>query len=127
MEFFRSNVWTISGIGVRLQRSQKGRDGQTFGGYMRNGKLIVLVGVMAAGILSAEAQDSFEPGVQPAFANPGSPVSPNTMLMAPTMPPPPWKQPVPISPGRGLVYVPGNWAWNGGAWVWIPGAWMTPP
>src|SRR5437660_4559340 len=84
-------------------------------------KLIALaaVCVMAAGIVSSEAQ----PSVSLNFGNPGSPWAPNTMMVAPTLPPPPWSQPVPAPPGPGMVWVDGNWAWNGsasgGAWTWF--------
>lgn len=92
---------------------------------MRKGKLVALIAacVTAAGLLGAEAQ----PSVQLNFGNPGTPISPNTMLVAPTMPPPLWRQPATIAPGPGFVWVDGNWAWNGGAWVWVPGTWARPP
>src|SRR5262249_28933982 len=92
---------------------------------MRKRKLIALaaVCVTATAIVSAEAQ----PSVQLNFGNRGSPWAPNTMIDAPTMPPPLWIQPPPRSPGPGFVWVEGNWAWNGGAWVWVPGAWAQPP
>jgi hypothetical protein len=94
---------------------------------MRKRQLIALVAVcvIAAGIMSTEAQPSGS--VQLNFGNPGSVLSPNTMIEAPTMPPPLWVQPTPRPPGPGFVYVDGNWAWNGGAWVWVPGAWVQPP
>lgn len=96
---------------------------------MRKKKLIALaaVAVMTAGILSVEAQ----PSVSLNIGNPGSPWAPNTLMVAPTMPPPLWSQPVPRPPGPGFVWVDGNWAWNGsangGAWTWVPGAWTQPP
>jgi hypothetical protein len=31
------------------------------------------------------------------------------------------------SPGRGFVWVPGYYRWDGRAYVWAPGAWMRPP
>src|SRR5262245_60461277 len=91
---------------------------------MRKEKLIALAAayVMAVGIVNTKAQ----PSVQLNFG-PGSPVSPNTMVMAPTMPPPLWGPAVPMSPRRGVVYAPGTWAWHGAAWVWVPGAWVAPP
>src|SRR5215475_631958 len=92
---------------------------------MRKTKLIALaaVWVLTAGIISAEAQ----PAVSLNFGNPGSPWAPNTLTVAPTLPPPLWVQPTPRPPGPGMVWVDGNWAWNGGAWVWVPGAWTRPP
>jgi hypothetical protein len=89
---------------------------------MRKRKLIALAAgcMMAAGVISTEAQPSGS--VQLNFGNPGTPWAPNTMMMAPTMPPPLWHRPPPIAPGPGMVWVDGNWAWNGGGWAWVPGA-----
>src|SRR5262245_58438616 len=111
-----------------------GPDNEPFGGFggrMRNRKLIALTAVctIAAGLVSTDAQPSGS--VQLNFGNPGSPWAPNTMMVAPTLPPPLWSQPTPRPPGPGMVWVDGNWAWsgnaNGGAWVWVPGAWTQPP
>jgi WXXGXW repeat (2 copies) len=87
---------------------------------MRKRKLIVLaaVGVIAAGILTAKAQPGFVPG---------SPLSPNTMMQAPSMPPPVPTMAVPRSPGPQFVWAPGSWAWNRSGWAWVPGAWVMPP
>lgn len=92
---------------------------------MKKRKMIVLaaIGLVAAGIVSAEAQ-RFGPTV---MVTPGSPLSPNTIMVAPGMPPPLRTQVIPRSPRRGFVWAPGSWAWNGGTWVWVPGAWVRPP
>ena len=92
---------------------------------MRKGKVMVLAAIMAAGVVTAEAQP-FRQTVQPAFIGPGSPMSPSTMFEAPGMPPPPRMQVIPRSPGPRFVWAPGTWAWNGG-WGWVPGAWVPPP
>src|SRR5690242_7418040 len=30
-------------------------------------------------------------------------------------------------PGRGYVWTPGYYRWDGRAYVWMPGAWVLPP
>jgi hypothetical protein len=46
-----------------------------------------------------------------------------------TAPSPPPALRVELAPGAiaGLVWIPGYWAWDGGAYRWIPGAWARPP
>jgi hypothetical protein len=92
---------------------------------MRKLKVIGLAAacLLSAGCASTEAQ----PSVQVNVGARVSPMSPNTLMFAPTMPPHRWRQPIPMAPGPGMVWVDGNWAWNGGAWVWVPGTWARPP
>lgn len=88
---------------------------------MSKGKLIVLVGLLAAGIVTTDAQ-RFGPRARRG----GGPLSPRTALISPGMPPPPRFQARGMAPGPGMVWAPGSWAWNGG-WVWVDGGWVAPP
>lgn len=42
-------------------------------------------------------------------------------------PPAPIVEPVPSVPGRGYVWQPGYWSWNGVQWVWVPGTYVVAP
>ncbi|HLX72608.1 MAG TPA: hypothetical protein VKV04_23550 [Verrucomicrobiae bacterium] len=90
---------------------------------MKRRKVIVLVGALVAGIVSADAQPSFSPRSRRGWG----PTSPNTMLISPGMPPAPRFQARGRAPGPGMVWAPGSWAWRGGGWVWVDGGWISPP
>ena len=57
-----------------------------------------------------------------AYAPQGAPT-----LVAPTAPPPPQVEVIPVAPGPQYVWVGGYWGWNGGAWVWMGGRWVVRP
>ncbi len=42
-------------------------------------------------------------------------------------PPPPVVVTPPPAPGRGYVWVPGYYTWNGANYVWANGTWVVPP
>jgi hypothetical protein len=43
-------------------------------------------------------------------------------------PPPPARvEFVPLDPGRGAVWIDGEWAWQGRRWAWRIGRWVAPP
>ena len=80
---------------------------QGFGGDMRKVMRLAAIFVMAAGIVSSDAQ--------------------GFRRSAPGMPPPRQREVVPRSPGPQFVWAQGYWAWDGRGWVWVPGAWLFPP
>ncbi len=42
-------------------------------------------------------------------------------------PPPPRREVIVTSPGRGYVWQAGYHRWENGAYVWVPGRWVLPP
>lgn len=51
---------------------------------------------------------------------------PQTVVVAPTAPPAPQVEVVPVAPSPYYGWAPGYWAWNGG-WVWIGGRYVVRP
>src|ERR1035438_1171197 len=60
----------------------------------------------------------------PVPAQPGP--TPQAAVVAPSAPPPPQVEYVPVAPGPYYVWAPGYWSWNGG-WVWVGGRYMSRP
>ncbi len=50
-----------------------------------------------------------------------------TIVVAPTAPPPPQVETIPPPPAAVDVWTPGHWAWNGGTWAWTPGQYIARP
>ena len=73
---------------------------------MRKVMRLAAIFVMAAGIVSSDAQ--------------------GFRRSAPGMPPPRQREVVPRSPGPQFVWAQGYWAWDGRGWVWVPGTVWAP-
>src|SRR5580658_9305492 len=53
---------------------------------------------------------------------------PSSALTSVPIPPPPARvEAVPPSPGKGSVWVDGEWSYRRGRWAWILGRWVIPP
>jgi hypothetical protein len=48
-------------------------------------------------------------------------------LIAPTAPPAPETEVIPVTPGDEYVWTAGYWRYNGGQWVWTPGSYVMRP
>ena len=115
-----------------------------------------MVGLMMAGIAAvatgcAEPRTEYVPAYSapPGYAYPAPPAVPpqpgavsgdtnlppgtvyelqaGATLVAPTAPPAPQVEVVPVAPGPAYYWVPGYWGWNGTVWVWVSGAWRPRP
>jgi hypothetical protein len=53
-------------------------------------------------------------------------ISAGTNPVAPSQPPPPQAEVIPVSPGADYLWTPGWWSWNGDAWIWFGGYWGHP-
>lgn len=94
--------------------------------------LVILTGLSALALVEpTEIQARIAPGVvlAPPPAAPQQVFVPQPTVVAPGWAPAPPMTPVmpiPRSPGRGFVWTPGYYDWNGG-WVWTGGRWVRPP
>src|SRR5205823_3188164 len=52
--------------------------------------------------------------------------SPRGRLYVRVGPPAPIIETRVVAPGRGYVWLPGFYSWNGGVYVWVPGRWERP-
>jgi hypothetical protein len=50
-----------------------------------------------------------------------------TVIIAPTAPPPARVETIPAAPSTAMVWQAGHWNWNGANWVWDPGQYVAPP
>ena len=55
------------------------------------------------------------------------PASAQTIVVAPTAPPPPEVETIPPPPVSVDIWTPGHWAWNGADWSWMPGHYVARP
>lgn len=46
---------------------------------------------------------------------------------APYAPPAPLAEVESTPPAPGMVWIAGDWHWNGADYVWVPGHWVSPP
>jgi hypothetical protein len=51
----------------------------------------------------------------------------SALSLVPIAPPPSRVEQVPDSPGRGAVWVDGEWVYRRGRWAWLLGRWVTVP
>jgi hypothetical protein len=61
------------------------------------------------------------------IATVNAPVTPSTVAVSGSEPPPAPDQPVVAAPAPGYVWIGGEWQWNGYAWVWAQGQWIIAP
>ena len=50
-----------------------------------------------------------------------------TVVIAPSAPPPPQAETIPSPPAAVDTWVPGHWAWTGTEWSWVPGQYIARP
>ncbi|HEY6431600.1 MAG TPA: hypothetical protein VIZ17_06415 [Acetobacteraceae bacterium] len=62
-----------------------------------------------------------------ALAALSGPATAQTVVIAPTAPPPPQVETIPPPPAPVDVWTPGHWAWNGTTWAWAPGQYIARP
>lgn len=55
------------------------------------------------------------------------PASAQTIVVAPTAPPPPQVETIPAPPASIDVWTPGHWSWSGTNWAWVQGQYMARP
>ena len=51
----------------------------------------------------------------------------NTVVTAPTAPPPQRVEAIPPSPGPQMAWEPGHWSFDGATWNWVPGHFEAAP
>ncbi len=78
--------------------------------------------VLITGVASARAQSAqvMTPAAIPAQS---------TVLVAPSAPPPPRVDTMPVPPGQAHVvyWQPGHWIWDGSSWSWQQGRYVERP
>ncbi len=58
---------------------------------------------------------------------PAYPVAADEVVYAPTAPPVPYTEVVPVAPSPVHVWINGYWGWSSGSYAWRPGHWAVPP
>ena len=48
-------------------------------------------------------------------------------LLAPSAPPAPQVEVIPVAPSTTVVWQPGRWQWSGAGWNWMPGHYEARP
>lgn len=90
----------------------------------------IYLSVTALGLVTGLGLATGPARAQVQLVVPSTPVQANSVIIAPSAPPPPRVETIPAPPvvqAQTMTWVPGHWSWTGGNWAWTEGHYLQRP